>query len=220
MEPVTKGRYTLAEEIANSITHGVGIIFSIAALAVMTSFASVYGNAWHVVSCSIYGSTLIIAYIASTLYHSIQHEGAKAVFRVLDHASIFLLIAGTYTPFTLVNLRGPWGWSLLSSIWFLAILGIIIQATKMRKNRKLSISLCIIMGWIVVIAAKPMIASVDMQGLILLLLGGLMYTGGIVFYLCKRIPYNHAIWHIFVLAGSVLHFLSVLFYVIPYSASA
>jgi len=213
-------KYTLAEEIANSITHGVGIVFGIAALAIMTSFASLYGNAWHVVSCSIYGSTLIIAYISSTLYHSIPHQGAKAVFRVLDHASIFLLIAGTYTPFTLVNLRDSWGWWLFGGIWTLAIFGIIIQATSLRKNRKLSITLCVIMGWLVVIAAKPMITSVDMHGLILLFIGGVMYTGGIVFYVCKKIPYNHAIWHLFVLAGSVLHFLSVLFYVIPLGATA
>ncbi len=211
----SSNRYTFGEEIANSVTHGLGIVLSIAGLGVLTACASVFGDAWHIVSCSIFGATLIVLYTASTLYHSIQHPRSKPVLRTLDHAAIFLLIAGTYTPFTLVNLRGIWGWSLFGAIWGLAILGVAIQFTALRRLVALSIFLYVSMGWAVVIAIKPMMDSVPTGGLILLLAGGLAYTLGIVFYLWRRAPYTHAIWHVFVLAGSAFHFFAVLFYVIP-----
>ena len=207
--------YSIGEEIANSVTHGVGLILAIAGLAVLIAFASRLGNAWHVVSCAIFATTLILQYAFSTLYHSIQLPRAKSVMRVLDHSAIFLLIAGTYTPFMLVNLRGTWGWTLFGIVWTLALLGVLFQVSLLRRWQGISLSLYIGMGWVVVIAIKPMLASVAPGGLILLLLGGLAYTSGVVFYLWERLHYNHAIWHGFVLAGSILHFFAVLFYVIP-----
>jgi len=208
-------RYTKGEEIANSITHGLGVVLALGGLVVLIIFAALYGNAWHIVSCSIFGAALILLYLASTLYHAIQHPYAKPILRILDHSAILVLIAGTYTPFTLVSLRGPWGWTLFGIIWGLAVMGILIEATRLRRFRGWLIALYVIMGWAVVAAIKPMMANVASGGLWLLLSGGLAYTGGIVFYLWKRLPYNHAIWHLFVLAGSVLHYFAVLLYVIP-----
>ena len=208
-------QYSIGEEIANSVTHGVGLILAIAGLAVLTAFASRLGNAWHVVSCAIFATTLILQYTFSTLYHSIQLPRAKSVMRVLDHSAIFLLIAGTYTPFMLVNLRGTWGWTLFGIVWTLALLGVLFQVSLLRRWQGISLALYIGMGWVIVIAIKPMLVSVAPGGLILLLLGGLAYTSGVVFYLWDRLRYNHAIWHGFVLAGSILHFFAVLFYVIP-----
>lgn len=213
-------RYSRSEEIANSITHGIGIVFAVCALAVLAVFASLYGDAWHIISCSIFGATLILLYVASTLYHAVQRPETKSVLRILDHSAILVLIAGTYTPFTLVNLRGPWGWSLFGVIWGLAVFGIVVETTRLRRYRTGLIALYVIMGWAVVAAVKPMLENVDRGGLWLLLAGGLAYTGGIVFYLWQRLPYNHAIWHLFVLAGSVLHFFAILFYVIPIFTTA
>jgi hemolysin III len=208
-------RYSLREDFANSITHGAGIILSIVGMCVLIALASIYGNAWHVVSCTIYGSTLVFLYTASTLYHSIQLDKAKSVFRVLDHATIFLLIAGTYTPFTLVNLRGPWGWSLFGVIWGLAVIGILFQTTMLRKGAMVSVAFYVAMGWVVLVAIKPMLSFVDTGGLVLLLLGGVAYTIGVLFYAWRQMPYNHAVWHVFVLAGSAFHFFAILLYVIP-----
>jgi hemolysin III len=154
-------------------------------------------------------------YTASTLYHSIQPAKAKRVLRVLDHSAIFLLIAGTYTPFTLVNLRGPWGWSLFGVIWALAIIGILFQMTTLRKGAIVSVAFYVAMGWVVVVAIKPMLFLINTGGLVLLLLGGIAYTTGVVFYVWRQMPYNHAIWHVFVVAGSALHFFAILLYVIP-----
>ncbi len=208
-------RYTLGEEIANSITHGVGILLAIGGLGVLTAFSSLYGNAWHIVSCSIFGFSLIFQYATSTLYHSIQLPRVKPVLRILDHIAIFVLIAGTYTPFTLVNMRGPWGWSIFGVIWGLALLGILLEITSLRRFRSAAITLYLLMGWVVLTAIKPLVATVKTGGLILLLIGGLAYTGGVAFYLWRSLPYNHAIWHLCVLTGSTLHFFAVLFYVIP-----
>jgi hemolysin III len=207
-------RYSLGEEIANSITHGLGGLLAIAGLVVLNTFAALKGSAWHVVACSIYGATMVLLYTTSTLYHSIQHPRAKAVLRVLDHSAIFLLIAGTYTPFTLVNLRGPWGWSLFGVIWGLALLGIVFQIGLLRRPAA-SLLLYVAMGWTVLVAMKPLIGAVAPGGLALLVSGGLAYTGGIVFYAWRRLPYGHAVWHLFVLAGSALHFFAILFYVVP-----
>ncbi|WHI44544.1 hemolysin III family protein [Microbulbifer sp. EKSA008] len=208
-------RYSFAEEIANSVTHGVGALLAIAGLGVLTGFAALRGDAWHIVSSSVYASTLILCFLASTLYHAVSHIGAKAILRTLDHSSIFLLIAGTYTPFTLVTLRGPWGWWLFGIIWGLALIGLIIQFTPLKKIRALSITLSALMGWVVVAAIKPLSDSLETGGLWLLVLGGLCYTGGIAFYLWRSLRFHHAIWHLFVLAGGILHFFAVLFYVIP-----
>lgn len=208
-------RYTFNEELANSITHGIGILFSISGLGVLTAFASVFGSVWHIVSCSIYGGTMILLYTASTLYHSIPLQKAKSVLRVLDHISIFLLIAGTYTPLTLVCLRGPWGWSLFGTIWGLALVGILLEIFLPKRLRAIIIGLYVAMGWTIIVAVKPMLSMVDPGGLWLLLAGGLAYTLGIPFYIWKSLPFHHAIWHLFVLAGTVLQFFSILLYVVP-----
>lgn len=210
--------YTTGEEIANSVTHGIGVVLAIAGLGVLTAFASRFGNAWHIASVSVYGATLILLYTASTLYHGIPLPRAKAVLQVLDHVAIFLLIAGTYTPFTLVNLRGPWGWSLFGGIWSLAILGLFFEITPLRRYRRISLLLYLGMGWAVVAAIRPMIQSVAPGGLLLLLAGGLSYTFGVGFYVWRGLRYHHAVWHLFVLGGSICHFLAILFYVIPLAA--
>lgn len=208
-------QYSIAEEITHSITHGTGLLLAIAGLAVLTSFASLYGDAWHIVSCSIYGATLIFMYMSSTLYHGIPIPAAKKVLKFIDHSAIYLLIAGTYTPFTLVSLRGTWGWALFGTVWGLALLGLILQATPLRRNGKLRVALYIIMGWVIVVAAQPLASSISVGGLSLLLLGGLAYTIGVVFFAWESLHFNHAIWHLFVLAGSALHFFAILLYVIP-----
>jgi hemolysin III len=208
-------RYSIKEEIANSITHGIGIILAIGALCILVAFAGIYGNSWHVISVSVYGFALIFLYTASTLYHSIQAPRTKNILQIVDHSAIYILIAGTYTPFMLVNLRGPWGWSLFAVIWCLAFMGIAIQLGHMERWRRVSLVLYVGMGWMVLVAIKPLISSVATSGLILLLLGGLAYTVGILFYRWKSLKFSHAVWHIFVLAGSILHFFAVLFYVIP-----
>jgi len=210
-------RYSLGEEIANSVTHGVGGLLAIAGLVVLTTFAVLEGTAWHVVACGVFGGTMVLLYTVSTLYHSVQHPRAKAVLRVLDHSAIFLLIAGTYTPFTLVNLRGPWGWSLFGVIWGLALLGILFQVGLLRRPVA-SVLLYVAMGWTVLVAMKPLLSAVAPGGLALLVSGGLAYTVGIVFYAWRRLPYGHAVWHLFVLAGSALHFFAILFYVVPVAA--
>ncbi len=208
--------YTRAEEIANSVTHGVGIVLAIAGLAVLTAFSALNGTVWHVVACSVFGAALILNYTASTLYHSIQVERIKRALRAFDHSAIFLLIAGTYTPFMLVNLRGPWGWSLLVFIWTAALLGITLRLFLKGRLHGLVVGLYIAMGWAVVVAVQPMLERVAPGGLTLLAAGGLAYTAGVGFYKWKRLPYHHAIGHGFVLLGSALHYFAVLFYVIPW----
>ena len=207
--------YSCAEEIANSITHGLGMLLSIGGLAVLVGFASVRGNDWHITACSIFGATLILSYGSSTLYHSIPLPAAKRVLKVIDHAAIYLLIAGTYTPFTLINLRGPWGWSLFGTIWGLAIIGVVLKVTMLGRIRGISTAIYLAMGWIVLVAIKPMLSAVEAGGLLLLLMGGLAYSAGVIFYAWQRLPYNHAIWHLFVMTGSLCHFFAILFYVIP-----
>ena len=208
-------RYSISEEIANSITHGIGILLAIVAFGTLTAFARIYGNIWHIISVSVYGVTLILLYTASTLYHSIQNPSTKNIFQALDHSSIYILIAGTYTPFMLVNLRGPWGWSLFAMIWCLAFFGAVVQFGKTMRWRGVSLISYVVMGWAIIVAIKPLIASVALGGIILLLIGGLSYTSGILFYRWDKLKFHHAVWHIFVLAGSILHFFAVLFYVIP-----
>ena len=211
-------RYSTGEEIANSVTHGIGLLLAIAGFAILTSFASHHGNTWHLVSCTIFAITLIVQYTFSTLYHSIQLPKVKCVMRAFDHSAIFLLIAGTYTPFMLVNLRGTWGWALFGIVWTLAVAGILFQTTLLRSWKGVSIAIYIAMGWAVVIAIKPMLQFVAPGGLVLLLAGGIAYTSGVGFYLWKSLRYHHAIWHGFVLLGSIFHFFAVLFYVIPLAA--
>lgn len=207
--------YELREEIAHSVTHGIGVFLAVAGLVILIEHAITCGSARHIVSCSIFGVSLIVLYSASTLYHGIQHHKAKKVLRIIDHSSIYLLIAGTYTPFTLVNLRGAWGWSLFGVIWGLALLGIGLQFSPLRKFSAIRLILYITMGWAALVAVKPLSASVPVSAFILIVAGGLSYTVGIVFYLWQRLPYHHAIWHIFVLSGSILHYLAVLLSIYP-----
>ncbi|RUO79944.1 hemolysin III [Idiomarina tyrosinivorans] len=207
--------YTVMEEVAHALTHGIGAALSIGALVVMLVWSVAYGNAWHVVAASIYGASLILLYTASTLYHAFPWPRVKYFFQQLDHAAIFVLIAGTYTPFALINLRGAWGWSLLGVVWGIAILGVVLELVMKERKKALSLTLYLTLGWMALVAIKPMLDNVDTGGLLLLLAGGLSYTVGVIFYVWKSLPYHHAIWHLFVLAGSVFHFFSIFYYVLP-----
>lgn len=216
IEPRSKPRYTLGEEIAHAVSHGFGIVLSIAGLTVLVAFAARFGGARHIVGSAVFGTTLVLLYTASTLYHSIPIPRAKRILRILDHSAIYLLIAGTYTPFTLILLAGdPRGVLLLTVLWVLAVAGIVVTATAMERSRWISLALYVGMGWSCVIVARPLIDALQTGGLVLLVSGGLAYTFGIVFYLLRRMPYHHMIWHLFVLAGSVFHYFAVLFYLIP-----
>ena len=203
---------SLGEEIANSVTHGVAALASVAALAILLAVAIGRGDAWQVVGGAIFGATLILLYTASTLYHALTHPRAKRVFRVLDHSAIYLLIAGTYTPFTLGALRGPWGWSLLGAVWALAALGITAKATLGFRFPRLSTAVYIGMGWLAVIAFRPLLMHIGVAGIMWLVAGGLCYTAGVIFFAWERLRYGHMVWHLFVAAGSVCHFFAVLWY--------
>ena len=207
--------YSLGEEIANGITHGVGAGLSVAGLTLLVVLAALYGDVWRIVSFSIYGSTLIVVYLASTLYHSFQHPHAKRIFRIIDHASVYLLIAGTYTPFLLVSMRGVWGWTLLVIVWGFALLGVGFKALFIHRFQKLSLLTYISMGWLSVLVLKAALISIPAGGALLVLIGGMIYTVGIIFYVWKKLPYSHAIWHLFVLGGSMCHYFAVLFYLLP-----
>ena len=189
-------RYSLKEEIFSSITHGIGAVLSIAALVILAYFAGMKGDVWRVVSFSIYGFTLFFLYLSSTLYHSILIEKVKKVLRVFDHVSIYLLIAGSYTPITLIAMRGAWGWTIFGVIWGLALLGIVLNITSIEKTRIVSTVLYVLMGWLIIIAVKPMLQMVPAGLFLWLLAGGILYTLGIIFYACRRIPFNHGIWHL------------------------
>jgi len=206
-------RYTMVEEIINASTHGVGILLSIVGLAVLVAFASLNGSAMLISSCAIFGATLIFAYSSSTLYHAITNEKAKQIFRQFDHSAIYLLIAGTYTP-VLTLLKPSWGWTIFSIIWITAIIGVILKFIYPHRFKKLSVVLYLVMGWFIVIAIKQLMLNMDSGGLWLMLLGGLFYSVGVVFYVWKSLPYNHAIWHLFVLGGSISHYFMVLLYVV------
>jgi hemolysin III len=207
--------YPPREELANRLTHGIGAAFSIAGLVLMVVFSARHGDVWKVVSSAIFGTTLVLLYLSSTLYHSVRAERRRILLRKIDHAAIFLLIAGTYTPFVLVTLRGPWGWSLFGVVWGLAVAGVALKFWFAGRFKLMSTLLYIGMGWLVMIALKPLAAALPAGGLKLLVAGGLCYTGGAVFYLWRRLPFNHAIWHLFVLGGSACHWAAVFFYVVP-----
>ena len=205
----------LKEETINAATHGLGALLSLGGLAVLVVMTTLHGDAWHIVSCCIYGTTLVLLFASSTLYHSFRSERGKHICRIIDHSSIYLLIAGTYTPFLLVHLRGRWGWSLFAVIWGLALAGIVFQVFFVSRFRLAQTLIYLAMGWLAVVAVKPLFAQVPKPGLLWLLLGGLFYSLGAVFYLWRKLPYHHAVWHLFVLAGSVCHYFAILFYVIP-----
>ena len=201
---------SLGEEIANSITHGIGAALSVAALVLLVVFAALRGDAWRIVGFSIFGTSLFVLYLTSTLYHSFTNLKVKRFFRVLDHSVIFILIAGSYTPITLTVLRGPWGWTLFGLIWGLAIFGIVMKIAFFDRFNALSLILYILMGWLVVIALKPLLSVAPSGLLIWMGIGGVSYMLGIIFYAWERLPFNHAIWHLFVLGGSISHFFGML----------
>ncbi len=207
-------RYSLAEEIANSLTHGVGLLLGIAALVLLVVFAARFSTATAIVAASIYGATIVILYGTSMLYHALPKGPAKRVFEVLDHSAIYLLIAGTYTPYMLVKVPAGWGWSIFGVIWGLAVLGIVLEAVLRARGRAIQLVLYLLMGWLVLIALKPLIASMPPAGMALLAIGGVCYTLGVVFYVWHSLRFHHAIWHVFVLAGSLCHVFSVLFFVV------
>jgi hemolysin III len=210
-----RNKFYPKEEIANSITHGMGLCLSIVGLVILVVLASIHGDAWRVVSFSIYGSSLIILYAASTFYHSFRSERMKHLFKIIDHSAIFLLIAGTYTPFTLIPLRGAWGWSLFGAIWGLALAGIGFKLFFVNRFKVLSTIIYLIMGWIVLIAIQPLVKNIPAGGLGWLATGGILYSLGVIFYLWKKLPFNHAIWHFFVMGGSTCHFFAIYFYILP-----
>ncbi len=198
----------------NSISHLIGAAGALAGLVILVVFASLQGDAWRIVSFSVYGTTLLLLYVFSALYHSLSGK-AKDVFRKFDHNAIYLLIAGTYTPFTLVTLRGAWGWSIFGVIWGLAFLGIVLDSLSQKGRRVLPVIIYLFMGWLVLMVLKPLLRALPLAGFVLLLLGGLFYTAGVVFYaLDKKVRHSHGIWHLFVLAGSVSHYFAVLLYVV------
>ncbi|MGJ5814006.1 PAQR family membrane homeostasis protein TrhA [Paludibaculum fermentans] len=207
---------TPGEEIASSVTHGLGAALSVAGLVMMVVAAATRGTGRQVLACAVYGSSLILLYLSSTLYHALRHQRAKRVFRILDHISIYLLIAGTYTPFLLVTLRGPWGWALFGVVWGLAVLGIGFKCFFTGRMEILSTSVYLLMGWVAVVAIRPLLAALPWTGFLWLLAGGLAYTLGVVFYTWRR-KYAHAVWHLFVLAGSACHFVAVWLYVLPHA---
>ncbi|MBF0349740.1 MAG: hemolysin III family protein [SAR324 cluster bacterium] len=206
------------EEIINAITHGLGLFLSIAGMVVLVTLASLYGDVRHIVSCSIYGTTLILLYMASTLYHSARPASRKkTIFKILDHSCIFLLIAGTYTPFTMVSLPVGWGWSIFGVVWGLAVLGISYKMFFINHAEWFSTTVYLAMGWLIMIAYQPLKENVPTGALVLLIAGGLAYSGGVIPFLIKKLPFNHGVWHVFVLTGSILHFLAVTLYIIPLS---
>ncbi|AIQ19035.1 MULTISPECIES: PAQR family membrane homeostasis protein TrhA [unclassified Paenibacillus] len=207
--------YSRREEVANAITHGIGTVLSVAALVLLVVFASLKGTAWHVVSFSIYGTTMLLLYLNSTLVHSLREGKAKDLFEFFDHSSIYLFIAGTYTPFLLVAIRGTLGWSLFGIIWGVAFFGVLFKAYFVKRFLFMSTVFYIAMGWLIVIAWNPLSAVVAGGGMTLLMAGGILYTLGTIFYVWRGFPYHHAIWHVFVLAGSVTHFFAVLIYLLP-----
>ncbi|SHI52593.1 hemolysin III [Tangfeifania diversioriginum] len=202
---------TLGEEIFNSITHGIGALLSIAGLVVLTVYAVNKGNTWHVVSFSIFGASLFLLYLSSTLYHSFTKAKIKNLFARFDHAAIFLLIAGTYTPFVLTTIRGPLGWTLFGIVWGLAVIGIVIRSIYLTRFRKLMVGVYVAMGWMFLVAIVPMINNLPAQSITFLFIGAGCYSLGVIFYAWRNLKYGHGIWHLFVLGGSITHFFSVLY---------
>lgn len=212
MKTSTCSTYTLKEEIISSIVHGIGVFLSIAITSVLVTLSAVYGNVWSIVSTAIFGASMLLMYMASTLYHAIPFPHAKTILKKFDHIAIYYLIAGTYTPFLLVLMRGTLGWVLFAVIWSLALLGTVLKIVSSGSGTKIwSVSLYLGMGWLVLIASKTLFVVMSKLALVFLVLGGIFYTVGIIFYLWKSKKYTHAIWHGFVLVGTIMHFMAILF---------
>ena len=203
---------TTGEEIANSISHGIGLALAIVATPILIIAAVRYGTAWNTVGVSVFAGSMISLYLASTLYHALTHDKAKRFFRLLDHSAIFILIAGTYTPFTLGVMRGPTGWTMFAIVWGLAFVGLAKKAIFGARFVWLSVALYLVMGWLVVIAAPQVLQRVPAWGLVWLMAGGVAYTGGVGFFAAHRLRYAHFAWHLFVIAGTACHFFAVLWY--------
>ena len=210
MEMEKQNSYSPGEELANSITHGIGFFIGIAVLVLLIVFSALRKTAWEVTSCAIYGATFILLYLGSTLYHSARNPRVRRIMKVVDHSAIYLLIAGTYTPFALVPLRGALGWTILGVIWGCALLGIFFKVFFTGRFKVVSLASYLFMGWLCVVAVKPLYRELNTAGFILFAAGGLCYTVGAVFYAWKSLKWSHAIWHMFVLAGSLCHFFSIL----------
>ena len=207
--------YSAAEELANSVTHGVGLALSVIGAPVLIVAAASTRDGWRIVAACIYAATLVLLYATSTLYHSVRSAGRKEIWQRVDHAAIYLLIAGTYTPFTLISLRGAWGWSLFGFVWTLALVGVLLKSRFGARLPALSTWIYLGMGWVIVIAMRPLASHIAPAGLFLLALGGVLYSGGVVFYVWETMRYSHAVWHLFVLGGSMAHFAAVLWYALP-----
>jgi len=218
----TERRQTMGEEIANAITHGVGAVLSLGCFGVAVAFAAARGDAWRIVSASIYGFMMFLMYLSSTMYHAAVWRPAKTALNILDHNAIYLMIAGSYTPFCLVALRQhspAWGWAVFGTIWGLAIVGIVFQSFFIGRFRVLSTLTYVLMGWTCVVAVYPLWKAMGTMGVMGIVLGGLLYTFGVLFYVLKHLKYTHAVWHLFVLGGSMVHFFTILFYVMLPEAS-
>ena len=207
---------TPAEELVNILTHGVGLLLSIAGFSLLVTLASLTGNPWYIVGCAIYGTTLVLVYAGSTLYHACRSISRKWVWRVVDESLIYLLIAGTYTPFVLGPLKSPWGWAILGMVWGIALVGITGKILLPGRWRRAFIALYLAQGWLIVVAAIPTINSIPAGGLALLLFGGLAYSGGVILLSWTRLPFSHGAWHLCVMAGSSAHYFAVLYYLLPY----
>lgn len=205
---------SVSEEIANTVTHGLGLLLAVGGLTVLIVFASLYGTVWHIVSFGVYGVTLVMLFGISTLYHASRQLRRKRLLQILDHAALFLLIAGTYTPFTLVTLNGGWGWSLFGIEWGLAVVGIVLKIFFIHRFQVGFVLVYLAMGWIVLLALGPIRAQLSEGGMALLFAGGLAYTCGLGFYAWEKLPFHHTLWHLSVLAGSICHYCAVLFYVL------
>ncbi|MGM8366232.1 PAQR family membrane homeostasis protein TrhA [Virgibacillus sp. W0181] len=206
--------FSKKEEIVHAITHGIGAILSIAGLILLILYSSASGNSWQIVSVTIFGATMLLMYIASTVVHSLPKGKWKDIFQIVDHASIYLFIAGTYTPFLLVHLRENVGWILLCIVWGIALIGVVFKVFFVQRFLILSTIIYVLMGWLIVTVWSPLTASMHENGILLLIIGGIFYTGGALFYILRAIPYHHVIWHIFVIAGSACHYFSIFYYVI------
>lgn len=202
--------FTKKEEIANSITHGFGALLSIAALVILVISASLNGDAWHIVSFTLYGSTMVLLYLASTLVHSFPPGKTKHIFDIFDHSAIYFFIAGTYTPFLLIAIKGAIGWTLFGIVWGLAIFGTVFKVFFVDRFLHLSTVLYVVIGWLIVFAWKPLVAAIPTYAIVVLVIGGIIYSVGAIFYVWRGFHYHHAVWHIFVIAGSVLHFIAVM----------
>jgi hemolysin III len=211
-DPKNTRPFTLGEEIFHSVTHGIGSGLSVAGLVILVVLAVLNGDVYQIIGFSIFGASLVLLYLSSTLYHGIQQPRTKRIFKIFDHSAIYLLIAGSYTPFLLVGIRGTTGWTMLAVVWMIALIGITMKVLFIDRFQVLSVFMYLAMGWLCVFVFREMMASLPIGGIIWLAAGGILYTVGVIFYAMQKIPYMHAVWHFFVLGGSICHYFAVLFF--------